>query len=256
MASISRLPRRDQLAIAFSLVGISVLAWFYLARAAGQMSDPMQVGMSAMRIRSWDAAYFLSMFVMWAVMMVGMMVPSVAPAVLIYAGVARKANTRGHTVTPTVAFVTGYLMVWVLFSLVATSAQWGLASLALVSPMMVSSSKWLNAGLLVAAGVYQWLPIKNHCLQQCRTPVAYISSNWRNGYAGAVKMGIGHGLFCLGCCWVLMILLFVGGVMNLLWIAAITVYVLVEKILPFGEITARLVGVLMILAAGFLLANG
>ena len=256
MALISRMPRRDLLAIGFSLVGITILAWFYLVFMGTQMSDPMQVGMSAMQAPTWDAAYFLSMFVMWAIMMVGMMVPSVAPAVLIYAGVARKANARGHTMTPTGAFVAGYLVVWILFSLAATSAQWGLHSLTLVSPMMVSSSKWLSAGLLVAAGVYQWLPIKNQCLHQCRSPIEYISSNWRSGYAGAAKLGIGHGLYCLGCCWVLMILLFVGGVMNLLWVAAIAVYVLLEKVLPFGEITARVMGILIILAAGFLLAVG
>ncbi|GMQ82635.1 MAG: DUF2182 domain-containing protein [Rhodothermia bacterium] len=256
MSLSARLPRRDALAIVFSLVGITSLAWLYLVFVADQMSNPIRVGISAMQIPAWDAAYFVSMYLMWAIMMIGMMVPSVAPAVLIYAGIVRKAESRDQTVAPTGAFVAGYLTIWILFSLLATSAQWGLASAALVSPMMVSSSKWLSAGLLLSAGVYQWLPIKNQCLHQCRSPIEYISARWRKGYAGAVRMGIGHGLYCLGCCWVLMALLFVGGVMNLLWIAAIAVYVLIEKVLPFGEITARVMGVLTIVAAVVLLTMG
>ena len=256
MAPSKRLPRRDLLAIVLSLVGITGLSWLYLFVLAGRMSTPMNSGMSAVQIPAWDSAYFVSMFLMWAIMMIGMMVPSVAPAVLIYAGVVRKATSRGQSVTPTGAFIAGYLTVWIVFSAAATSAQWGLASAALLSPMMVSGSKWLSAGLLLAAGVYQWLPIKNQCLRQCRSPIEYISARWRKGYAGAVRMGIGHGLYCLGCCWVLMALLFVGGVMNLLWIALIAAYVLIEKVLPFGEIAARVMGILMMVAAVVLLSTG
>ena len=175
-----RLPRPGVLAIVFSLIGISGLAWLYLFVLVGRMSISMNGGMSVMQFRAWDSAYFVSMFLMWAIMMIGMMVPSVAPAVLIYAGVVRKANSRGQSVTPTGAFVAGYLTVWVLFSLLATLAQWGLASAALVSPMMVSSSKWLSAGLLFAAGVYQWLPIKNQCLRQCRSNTRALPSLWNS----------------------------------------------------------------------------
>lgn len=256
MSLSTRLPRRDQVAIAVSLAGVTILAWLYLFVLAGRMSDSMTDEMSIMQMPAWDIAYFVSMFLMWAIMMIGMMVPSVAPAVLIYAGIARKARSRDQTIAPTAAFVAGYLTVWIFFSAAATSAQWGLANAALVSPTMMSGSKWLSAGLLLAAGVYQWLPIKNRCLHHCRSPIEYLSTRWRKGNAGAVRMGIGHGLYCLGCCWVLMALLFVGGVMNLFWIALIAAYVLIEKVLPFGEITTRVMGVLMIVAAMIVLAIG
>ena len=158
------------------------------------------------------------------------MLPSVAPTVLIFAAVNRKSATQGNHAAPTSIFVSGYLVLWILFSLLATIVQWGTGPrAALLSPMMVANSASLGAGLLVAAGVYQWLPIKDRCLRQCRSPVDFITTHWRAGVPGAFRMGLSHGVYCLGCCWVLMSLLFVGGVMNLLWIAAITLFVLLEK---------------------------
>ena len=240
------LPRRDRIAIIASLTAVSILAWIYLVRAA----MPGQTGgtMNMMQIPPWDAAYFLSMFIMWSVMMVGMMLPSVAPAVLIYASVARKARTKSSTVAPAWLFTSGYLIIWVVFSLCATLLQWQLDRAALLSPMMVSTSDIFGASMLMAAGVYQWLPAKDACLKHCRSPVHFISIHWKAGSAGAVQMGMLHGLYCLGCCWVLMGLLFVGGVMNLLWIALITLFVLLEKLLPFGAGGGRVAGIIMILA--------
>jgi len=195
------------------------------------------------------------MFWMWAVMMVGMMVPTAAPMTLVYAAVARKAARQGTKVAPTAAFVAGYVAMWTLFSLGATLAQWGLDSAALLSPMMVSNSPKLGAALLFAAGVYQLTPWKDSCLEHCRAPAHFISANWRPGVAGAFRMGVVHGAYCLGCCWILMGLLFLGGVMNLLWIAAITLFVLLEKILPAGALAGRIAGLAMIAAAlGFLAA--
>ncbi|MFQ5443833.1 MAG: DUF2182 domain-containing protein [Nitrospinales bacterium] len=220
------------------------------------MSPSMSSSMAAMQIQPWDAQYFLMMFLMWAVMMVGMMLPSVTPTVLIYAAVARKSAKEGHPAAPTGAFISGYIAMWILFSLFAALAQWGLDEAALLSPMMVSKSAGLGAGLLIAAGIYQWLPIKDQCLHQCRSPVEFISTHWRNGVMGAFRMGVSHGAFCLGCCWVLMALLFVGGVMNLLWIAAITLFVLLEKVLPLGDTGGRVVGLLMIVTGGVLAFNG
>ena len=211
--------------------------------------------MAAMQMREWDSQYFLMMFLMWSIMMVGMMLPSVTPTVLIYAAVARKAEKQSTPVAPTAVFVTGYFVIWTIFSLLATVAQWGLDRAALLSPMMVSSSVWLGALLLILAGVYQLLPIKDRCLSQCRSPFEFISKGWQKGFFGAFRMGIAHGLFCLGCCWVLMLLLFVGGVMNLLWIAIITVFVLLEKVLPMGDYGGRIMGVIMIavgIAFGFM----
>ena len=235
MQLIRELPRRDLISIIFSLGGITLLSWLYLVKMADDMSVPD--GMSLMQIPVWDAGYFWMMFLMWAVMMVGMMLPSVTPMVLIYAGVARKSAVQGKTIASTGAFVSGYLAIWIIFSLFATITQWGLDQATLLSPMMVSNSVGLGAALLITAGIYQWLPIKNKCLHQCRSPVQFITTHWRPGSIGAFKMGLSHGAFCLGCCWVLMALLFVGGVMNLLWIAAIALFVLLEKVLPFGDVS-------------------
>ncbi|NNE98541.1 MAG: DUF2182 domain-containing protein [Pyrinomonadaceae bacterium] len=228
------------------LVIITALSWLYLFDMAAEMSAG---GMKMpMEIPVWTPRYFLLMFVMWSVMMAGMMTPIVSPTVLIYAAVARKAARQNSPVAPTLIFVFGYLFIWTVFSLGATIAQFALDQAALLSPMMVSTSSWLGASLLIAAGVYQFLPIKKKCLSRCRSPVDFIARNWQKGHFGAFGMGIKHGVFCLGCCWVLMLLLFVGGVMNLLWIALIAAFVLVEKLLPGGDTGGRIVGVLMIVS--------
>lgn len=243
MQLIKAMPRRDVIAIGISLGSITLLSWVYLFSMASGMTMPQD----AMQTPHWDAHYFLMMFLMWSIMMVGMMLPSVAPTVLIYASIARKSIAEGMPVAPVGAFVSGYLAMWILFSLFATSAQWGLDQAALLSPMLVSNSSELAALLIATAGVYQWLPIKDQCLQQCRSPVNFITTHWRKGKMGAFRMGVSHGAYCLGCCWVLMSLLFVGGVMNLLCIATITLFVLLEKILPLGDTGGRVLGGGMIL---------
>jgi predicted metal-binding membrane protein len=256
MPPARQLPRRDFWAIVLSLGGVTLLAWLYLLSLNANMSLSMDGGMAAMQMQAWDLRYFLMMFLMWAIMMIGMMLPSVTPTVLIYASVARKAAMQGTPVAPTGAFVSGYVAMWVIFSLFAVFAQWGLEKAVLLSPMMVSNSVGLGAGLLIAAGIYQWLPIKDKCLTQCRSPVDFICNHWRDGTTGAFRMGLSHGAYCLGCCWVLMGLLFVGGVMNLLWIAGITVFVLLEKILPLGGRGGRISGLLMILTGAALAFMG
>lgn len=200
-----------------------------------------------MQMPEWTAGYFLMMFLMWAIMMIGMMLPSVVPTVLIYSAVARKSARQETPVAPTGAFVSGYVAIWIGFSSVATLLQMGLDQAGLLSPMMVSKSTVLGACLLIIAGIYQWLPLKDKCLHQCRSPVDFISTHWQTGTLGAFKMGISHGGYCLGCCWALMALLFVGGVMNLLWIAGITLFVLLEKVLPLGDKGGRVSGILMII---------
>lgn len=197
---------------------------------------------SMMTLRPWTTLDFALTFAMWTVMMVGMMVPSATPTALIYAAVARKAALQGAVLAPTIIFVSGYVAVWTVFSLLATVIQWGLEWAALLSPMMASTSPSLGATLLVGAGVYQLTPMKAACLRHCRAPAQFISQHWRPGRAGAFHMGIIHGAYCLGCCWILMGLLFLGGVMNLLWIAGITITVLAEKVLPFGNWGGRIAG--------------
>lgn len=246
MKNPSRLPRRDFLAIIFSLSGVTLLCWFYLILMVREMSTSEYLSMTTLQIQQWSVGYFWMMFIMWGIMMVGMMLPSVAPMILLYAAVARKSKKQGMPIAPTGAFTIGYLAVWILFSLLATIAQYGLDRAAMLSPMMVSNSPFLGAGLLVAAGIYQWLPFKQSCLKHCRSPFHFISSHWQPGAYGAFKMGLHHGAFCLGCCWVLMLLLFVGGVMNLVWIAAITLFVLLEKILPIGDAGGQWMGIVMV----------
>ncbi len=250
---IRNLPRRDFLAISLSLGGVTLLCWTYLVLMARGMSSPEYLEMATLQIRQWNAGTFWMMFSMWAVMMIGMMLPSVSPMVLIYAAVARKSEAQGMPVASTGAFALGYFVIWIGFSLLATVAQWGLDQAALLSPMMVANSSWLGAGALAAAGIYQWMPIKDVCLKHCRTPFHFISTHWQSGRIGALKMGLAHGAFCVGCCWVLMLLLFVGGVMNLVWIATITFFVLLEKVLPLGDKGGKWAGLVMIVGGPVIL---
>jgi predicted metal-binding membrane protein len=253
------LPRRDRIAILSGLAGATLLAWVYLLMEVARMdagmaaaesmgSAAMDGGMAGamMQLRPWAAVDFALMFLMWAVMMVGMMVPSAAPMALVYAAVSRKASRQGETIAPTAVFVAGYIAMWLLFSVAATGLQWALERAALLSPMMVSTSPMLGASLLVAAGIYQMTPQKDACLRHCRSPVYFISEHWRPGLRGAFRMGLVHGAYCLGCCWLLMGILFFGGVMNLLWIGAITIFVLLEKVLPLGVTGGRVAGVALI----------
>ncbi len=244
MDAALKLPRRDFLAITGSLAGVTVLSWVYLVAMARDMC--------CLKIPVWDAAYFWMMFCMWAIMMVGMMVPSAAPMILIYAAVARKAEKQGMPIASTGAFTSGYIFMWVVFSLLVTLIQWQLDNAALLSPMKVANNPKIGAGLLIAAGIYQWLPVKDSCLKHCRSPFHFISTHWHPGNFGAFMMGLSHGAFCIGCCWALMLLLFVGGVMNILWIAAITVFVLLEKVLPLGNQGGKLSGILMVMAGAMM----
>jgi predicted metal-binding membrane protein len=257
---VSSLVRRDRLAVLVGLSGVTAAAWLYLVvqaprvmnRGVGTSGESMH---EMARVQPWTGAYFGLMFLMWAVMMVAMMVPTAAPMALVYAAVARKARSDGRAVPPTFVFLSGYVLMWGLFALGATAAQYGLDRLAFLSPMLVSRSAVLGEVLLVAAGVYELTPYKHACLSNCRSPAHFISQHWRGGTAGAIRMGVEHGAYCLGCCSVLMGLLFVGGVMNLLWVAAIAVFILLEKTIPFGVLGGRLVGAAMILV-GLLAVTG
>jgi predicted metal-binding membrane protein len=237
--------------VSAGLVGITVAAWVYVVVAAHRMADgsgqSMQPMMDAMtRVQPWTASEFGLRLTMWAVMMVAMMVPTAAPMTLMYAAVARKAAAQHTPLAPTFVFVAGYLAMWTIFSLVATIAQHALDQAALLSPTMVSSSARFGAALLIAAGVYQFTPLKNVCLKNCRAPAHFMSRHWRTGNLGAFRMGLRLGAHCVGCCWILMGLLFVGGVMNLFWIAAIAIFILLEKTIPFGDVSGRLAGAALI----------
>ncbi len=246
---IRSLPLRDRIVILSALAGTTILAWIYLVNMAAGMDGMMAMDAGAMmQIKPWTGAEFGYMLLMWVIMMVGMMVPSAVPMALIYAAIARKAARQGMSLAPTGFFVSGYIVIWSVFSVVATLAQWGLDQAALLSPMMVVTSPGFGAGLLIVAGLYQMTPMKDACLRHCRSPAHFISQSWKPGAFGAFRMGLEHGAYCLGCCWILMALLFFGGVMSLLWIAGITVFVLLEKVLPFGRVGGRIAGGAMVLS--------
>ncbi|MGH7658149.1 MAG: DUF2182 domain-containing protein, partial [Gemmatimonadales bacterium] len=176
---------------------------------------------------------------------VAMMLPSASPMILLFASVNRRRRERAVPSVRTAIFAAGYLGLWILFSALAALVQWSLHRVALLSPDMASASPVFGGILLLSAGIYQWLPVKNVCLTRCRSPLSFIQTEWREGPAGAVVMGLRHGLFCLGCCWVLMSLLFVAGVMNLIWVAAIAGFILLEKLAPGGQWVGKATGMLL-----------
>jgi predicted metal-binding membrane protein len=231
------LPRRERAAILAALAAITGLSWLYLASMAS-----MAMGV-------------LVMFLMWWVMMIGMMLPSALPMTLTFATVNRRRRELGTPYVPTALFVAGYLLAWGAFGAAATALQWILERAGLVTPMMHASSPLLGGLLFVAAGLYQLTPLKHACLRRCRSPLAFVLEHWHDGRAGALRMGLAHGAYCVGCCALLMALLFVGGAMNILWAAAIAAWVLLEKVVPAGEAAARGAGVLAIAFGVWMMAR-
>ena len=254
--------RRDRVVVMGALVVIAGLAWAYIGYLAWEMQEmggggTVGIGLGAAmpRIEAWNLVDLVTLFVMWSVMMVAMMLPAVSGMLLAFATINRRRRERQDPDVATAVFLCGYLLVWVGFSVLATLVQWGLQSAALLSPMMAGTSPILGGTLLIAAGIFQWTPIKDVCLAHCRSPMSFILSDWREGVGGAVLMGLHHGAFCVGCCWALMGLLFVAGVMNLLWVAALTVFVVIEKLAPRGDIVGRITGGVLVAAGVVLLVQ-
>ena len=239
MATVSPLDsvlKRDRLVVMIGLALVVVVAAAYTLAGVGMnMSAVTMTRMAfempsmAMQPVSWSAGYAFVVFLMWCVMMIAMMVPSATPMVLLHAAIGRKQGDPDRPLASTAIFVAGYLTVWTVFSAVATALQWGLQSLGIVTGMMEIASPAIAGLVLISAGLYQLTPLKRICLRHCQSPVTFILQHWRPGKEGAFRMGLEHGCYCVGCCWFLMVLLFVGGVMNLIWIAAIAVYVGIEK---------------------------
>ena len=254
--------RRDRLVVAGALGILAMLAWTYVIWLAADMDMggmdmsgrrmvPAGIGLMLPARAPWSAVELALVFAMWAVMMVGMMAPAAAPMILLYARVGRQGKTAGRPYAATGWFATGYFMAWTGFSLVATIVQWGLERQALLDPRMASASNTVAAVVLLAAGVYQWTPLKDVCLAQCQSPLGFLMRHggFRGDAAGCMMLGLRHGVYCVGCCWALMALLFVVGVMNVLWIALLALLVLVEKLTPWGRWAARAAGVACIAAA-------
>ena len=258
---IERAVRSERGVMVVALAALTALAWIYLywdASRMAAMAPSAGDGMPGMAMPppGLNLAAAVMVFVMWTIMMIGMMVPSVAPTILMYAGMVRRNREAGRALPAAWIFTAGYLAAWTIFSLAVTLLQLALAQFGLISPMMASTSHWLTGGLLIAAGLYQWLPLKDVCLEFCRSPLATLMGRWRPGAKGAFLMGLENGFYCVGCCWALMLLLFAGGVMNLALVALIAGFVLIEKVFPYGQLTARVAGVLLVTAGLWVLWTG
>jgi len=246
--------QRDRMIVLSGVASIAILAWAYMAHMAwGRRGDGMDLAM--LHMPAWGIVDLALLFVMWVVMMVAMMVPTAAPMLLLFATINRRSRAQQRPFVPTTVFLSGYLLVWAGFSAVISVVQWGLHAAALLSPMMVSTSPVFGGLLLLVAGVCQWTPLKYTCLRHCRSPLGFLTTEWREGTRGALIMGLRHGAYCVGCCWVIMGLLFVAGTMNLLWIALITVFILVEKVMPRGDLVGRIAGGVLVLAGLLLLGQ-
>ena len=235
---------------------LSALAWLALLRMRADMRvmDQMPGMVPGMSVS--PGADFVMLFVMWTIMMAAMMLPSAAPMILLVASINRRRRERASPAAPTAAFASGYLLAWTGFSTVAALAQTALHHGALLTSAMTSGTPALGGSLLIIAGVYQWLPVKAACLHHCRSPIHFLGSEWREGAAGSLVMGLRHGLFCIGCCWALMALLFVAGVMNLAWVGAIAALVLVERVVTSGQWIGRLTGLALLVWGVLVLAGG
>jgi predicted metal-binding membrane protein len=249
--ALERVLRRDRVILVAALAMVVAIAWVWVVVGAGtgmstigmtRRSGMPQGTSMIMEPAVWNLGYAGLMFAMWWVMMVAMMLPSATPMLLLFARVNRQQRARERPYVPTGVFAAGYLLAWGGFSVLATALQWALEQAGLLSPMMVTTSYWLGGGILLAAGLWQLTPIKGVCLRHCRSPLGFLMQGWRPGRVGALRMGLEHGTFCLGCCWFLMGLLFFGGIMNLFWIAGLAGFVLLEKTIPLGPWFGRAAG--------------
>src|SRR5207249_8038941 len=254
-SSIESLLKRDRVIIVSGLLLISALAWLYILYLYRQMSFmDMSALLFAMPMTpAWTTTDFILLFLMWFVMMIAMMTPSVAPLILIFAMVNRQRRQQNRPFVKTAYLITGYFLVWAAFNVVATSLQWLLQQISLLNPEMKTTNRILGSVILITAGIFQFTPLKHTCLQNCRTPLEFIHRHWREGKKGALIMGIQNGFYCLGCCGMLMVLLFVAGIMNLLWVAIIALFVLVEKISSQIKWISYVAGLVLIICGVLLL---
>lgn len=248
---------RDRLWIAGALGALAALtawAWFYMIDAAAHhaMGHDLIAHHAA---HGAPLTYLALSILMWSVMMVAMMLPGASPMILTYATVARRKDATRPPAVPTWIFVAGYLAVWTAFSVLAALGQWALYANDLLDGAMGRTGPLLGAALLLTAGAFQWSALKEACLSKCRTPLSFLLTGWRDGWRGAFVMGAKHGVYCVGCCWALMLLMFVGGVMSLLWMGALALFMLAEKVVPGGRLFSRASG-LVLIGAGVVLAAG
>jgi predicted metal-binding membrane protein len=243
---------RERVVMVSVLVVIPLASWIWIGLMARDMYGTMRGASAWMMSSVWDWPRILLLWVMWAVMMTAMMLPTATPLVLLYAAAARRHEDADGPARRIYALAAGYLLAWLLFSVLATSLQRLLASALLLTPMMEPATPMAGAAVLAIAGLYQLTPLKRACLRACRSPLGFMVQRWRRGAAGAFRLGVDHGIYCLGCCWALMLILFAGGVMNLAVVIALTLWVIVEKIAPLGERTPILSGVVLLASAAWM----
>lgn len=235
-------PARDRIILLFGIAAIAGLSWWYMVRmAAGHHHTVTNTA---------------ALFVMWSVMMVAMMLPSALPFLFAFNAEQRARRARRAPVVSTAVFAAGYFTLWTAFSAACALLQQVLHRRALLSPALAATSSVLAGVLLIAAGIYQWTPLKNACLRHCRSPFTFLLSGWRDGVGGAFRMGASHGIYCVGCCWLLMLLPFAAGVMNLLWMGGLAVFLIVEKAVPGGERAGRAFGAVLALGGAYVLIAG
>ena len=245
----TRFLKRDQLFILIGVFALAALSWAYIINLSSMSSNPansMIESVAMPQMSQWNIKDAMAAAIMWSVMMLAMMLPSAMPMILVFSAVNRKRHSLGNMFVPVWIFVFGYILVWAGFSLVAALIQFGLRNFALISTEIRIINPILSGVVLIAAGAYQFTPIKNVCLKNCQSPLGFIMGNWQEGKLGAFVMGLQHGLYCVGCCWILMLLLFVAGVMNLLWISIIAIFIFMEKLAPLSNLLSRIAGALFV----------
>lgn len=240
--------KRDRAILLCGLAVVMGLAWAHMARMASGMGGAAgcHAGIAAPSVRAWSAWDLATAVAMWGVMMVAMMLPVVSPWILVFSKVARERDLRPSPFPAVRAFLAGYGAVWLAYTLAAAAAQFVMQRVALVSGDSIVTNPLVAAGLLLAAGVYQWTPLRDACMSHCRSPLGFFLTTWREGRWGSVVMGAKHGLYCVGCCWAVMALSFVFGVMNLLWMALVTAFLLVEKVTSIGPWMSKMAGAALI----------
>lgn len=267
-SALEAILRRDRVIIIAVLGLLAIFAWAYLVWLSNDMAmngmdmtgyRMIPAGRALMMPASapWQPVEFVYVFVMWVVMMIGMMVPGATPMILVHARAAGQLAARGKPLAATAWFAGGYLLAWITFSFAATLGEWALERASVLTPTMAASSPVFGGIVLIAAGLYQLTPFKEACLSRCQAPLAFIlrHGGLRSTPTGSLILGLRHGVYCVGCCWALMLLLFVLGVMNLLWIATLAILVMLEKVIPFGHAVARLAGLLFIALGGWMLVS-
>lgn len=244
--ALERTLRHDRILVVSGLSLLVLLSWGYLILGSDGGSQDMADMVMSWEPMPWTLEHWAVMLLMWLVMMAAMMLPSAAPMILLYTKIARSHAPDGTRAMGTDVFVLGYVMVWSVYSVAAVIMQFWLERLALLSSAMEMTSLALAGSVLIMAGIYQWTPLKHACLRHCRSPLEFVLTHWRTGANGAFVMGIQHGLYCIGCCWLIMLLIFVGGIMNLYWLAGLALFVLVEKVFPAGHWIGRVAGAVLI----------